>query len=121
MLQLADIMPVSTELPGIISTSALSVAIIQWLKKSKHPSLAFINQHSDNVNIFANIVAAFVSATGLHFTYDSQLGTILLTNLTPAIIRHGVFETARSYAFNWLIYEGIVKKRAADVAAIQEG
>ena len=39
-----DIMPVSTELPALISTSAMSVAIIQWLKNTKY--VPFMDQHS---------------------------------------------------------------------------
>lgn len=120
-VNLAELMPVTTELPSIISSSVISVAAIQWLKKSKSPYLTFINQHSDRVNIVANLVAAFIAATGLHYTYDEHVGTLMLTGLTVTAIRHGIFETARSYAFNQIIYETMVRRKEADKAALQEG
>jgi hypothetical protein len=118
-MQISDVMPVATELPGLITTSAMSVAIIQWLKNTKW--VPFINQHSAGINRMVGWGSALLSATGLHYTFDAHTGTLTLTGLTLMTIAHAVWDTTKSYAFNWLIYNGMVKGRAADVTAISEG
>ena len=118
-MQISDVMPVTTELPGLITTSAMSVAIIQWLKNTKY--LPFINQHTTGINRMVGWGTAMLSATGLHYTYDAHSGTLTLTGLTLMTVAHALFDTTKSYAFNWLIYNGMVKSRAADVAAVAEG
>lgn len=122
-LQLADVMPVATELPGLITTSAMSVAIIQSMKNSNIPWLQWINQHSSNVNRVVGLVFAFASAMGLHYEWDGAKGTLLITGLTATALLQGfvhvVTDTAKSWSFNWIIYQS-VKGRAADVAALAE-
>ncbi len=113
-----DIMPVSTELPALISTSAMSVAIIQWLKNTKY--VPFMDQHSAGINRLVGWVSALTSSVDIHYSYDSHLGTLTLTGLTAAAIFHASMDATKSYAFNWLIYNGMVKGRAADVAAVAE-
>lgn len=120
MLQaIADAMPVSTELPSLITTSAITVAAIQWLKNTK--LIPFINQHSSTVNRVVGWTAAFITAAGLHYTWDANTGTLTLTNLHLMSILHAAGDTTKSYAFQWLIYKGIVQTPARDVAAVTEG
>ncbi len=117
-LQITDVMPVSTELPALISTSAMSVAIIQWLKNTKY--VPFMDQHTAGINRLFGWGAAFCSAVGIHYTYDAHIGTLTLTGLTASAIVHAGLDATKSYSFNWLIYNGMVKGRAADVAAVAE-
>ena len=112
-------MPVTTELPGLLTTSAMSVAVIQWLKNAKF--IPFVTQHSTGINRALGWATALMSATGLHYKYDASNGTLILTGLTLTAIAHASYDTVQSYAFNWLIYNGLVKSRAADVAAVAEG
>ncbi len=118
-LQVSDVMPVSTELPALISTSAMSVAIIQWLKNTKW--VPFMDQHTAGINRLVGWGTAFISATGIHYTYDAHVGTLTLTGISAMAIMHAVLDATKSYSFNWLIYNGMVKGRAADVAAVAEG
>jgi len=119
MIQISDVMPVSTELPGLITTSAMTVAIIQWLKNTK--LVPFIDQHSSTLNRVVGWCAAFISAAGLHYTWDASTGTLTLMNIHVASIMHGAADVTKSYAFQWLIYKGIVQAPARDVAAVTEG
>lgn len=107
--QVSDVMPVSTELPALISTSALSVAIIQWFKNSDLPIFKPFNQQSAGLNRFVAWVAAFVSGVGIHYQYDASLGSLTITGLTAAALWHTGLDSAKSYAFNWLIYNTAIK------------
>lgn len=113
MLLVTDVMPVSTELPAIISTSALSVAIIQWMKGSK--LFTFINHDTPGMNRALCWIAAFISGVGIHYNYDPALGALTITGLTFSSIVSAGMQSAKSYAFNWLIYNvsGMKNKSAA--------
>jgi len=117
-------MSVKTELPDLLYTSAVSVASIQALKNSKLPALSFVNQHSNRVNQTISVLFATVSSIGLHYKFDPNAGTLLISGLTLATLvpaaLHAGSDTAKSWAFNWILYQ-LVKTRAADVAAVQEG
>jgi hypothetical protein len=107
------VMPVSTELPALISTSALSVAIIQWFKNSDLPIFKAFNQQSSGLNRTISWIAALIAGVGIHYHYDSSLGALTITGLTgPALWSAGV-NAAKSYAFNWLVYNTAIKGRVA--------
>lgn len=114
-------MSVSTDLPAIISTSAISVALIQAVKNSQWPMLKAFSQESSGLNRTLSWLAALIAGVGIHYHYDPSLGALTITGLTgPAIYSAGV-SAMKSYGFNWLIYNTAVKGRAADVAAVAGG
>ena len=96
----------SNELVSTVTASAMSVAIIQWMKNTKY--IPFMNQHSSAFNRFVGWVAAFLSATGIHYSFNHDTGTLTLTGLTAVALGHTVWDTTKSYAFQWLTYRGIV-------------
>jgi hypothetical protein len=108
-LQATDVMPVSTELPALISTSALSVAIIQWFKNSDLPIFKAFNQQSSGLNRTVAWLAAIIAGVGIHYQYDASAGSLTITGLTVAALWHTGMDSAKSYAFNWLIYNTAVK------------
>ena len=112
LLQTAVEMPVSTELPALISTSALSVAIIQWMKNSALPGLGFVNHNSAGINRTLAWLAAIISGVGIHYHYDPALGALTITGLTATALLSTGLNSAKSYAFNWLIYNTTLKKSA---------
>ena len=116
-LQITNAM--DNELLSTITASSMAVAIIQWLKNTK--LVPFMNQNSAGLNRFVGWFAAFVSGAGLHYHYEASTGTLTLTGLTAAAIVHTGWDTVQSYAAQWLIYRGIVKQPAADVAAVAQG
>lgn len=121
MFLVIDPMPVATELPALISTSALSVAIIQWFKNSNLPIFKIFNQQSAGLNRTISWLAAVIAGLGIHYQYDPSVGALTITGLTAAALWHTGVDSAKSYAFNWLIYNTTVKSRAANVAAVAEG
>jgi len=109
LFQTQDVMPVSTELPALLSTSALTVAIIQWMKNSALPWLGFVNHDSPGVNRTLAWLAAFISGVGIHYKYDPALGALTITGLTAATIVSAAVNAAKSYGFNWLVYNLTLK------------
>jgi hypothetical protein len=109
LLQASTDVPVSTELPALISTSALSVAIIQWMKNSALPGLGFINHDSPGMNRTLAWLAAFISGVGIHYHYDPALGALTITGLTLSALVATALQTAKSYGFNWFIYNVTLK------------
>ncbi len=121
MFMLIDAMPVSTELPALISTSALSVAIIQWFKNSNLPIFKVFNQQSAGLNRTISWLAAVIAGLGIHYQFDPTVGSLTITGLTAAALWHTGVDSAKSYAFNWLIYNTTLRSRSANVAAVAEG
>ena len=125
LAELADAaMKVTTELPDLLTTSAVSVASIQALKNSKVPALSFINQHSSRANQAVSVLFALVSSIGLHYKFDPTTGTLLISGLTASALAqaafHTAFDTTKSWSFNWILYQ-LIKTREKDVAAVVEG
>ncbi len=114
-------MAVSTDLPAIIATSSISVAIIQWMKNSNLPFLKPFSQESSGLNRLMAWVAALIAGVGIHYHYDPNLGALTITGLTGAAIYSAAVSATKSYGFNWLIYNTAIKSRAADVAAVASG
>lgn len=112
-------MSVTTELPALISTSALSVAFIQWVKNSQLPILSAFSQQSAGLNRTLSWLVAMVTGIGIHWHYDPALGALTITGLTLAAVTSAAINTAKSYGFNWFIYNvSGVKQRSSDAAAV---
>lgn len=115
-----SVMPVSTELPALITTSALSVAVIQAIKNSNLPIFKAFGPDSVGLNRTLAWLAALIAGVGIHWHYDTSLGSLTVTGLTgPALYSAGV-NAAKSYAFNWLIYRGAIRnpQKVAEAAAV---
>lgn len=121
LLQIADVMPVTTDLPALISTSSISVAIIQWMKNSDSPLLKAFNQQSSGLNRALSWIISVIAGVGIHYHYDPALGALTITGLTGPALYSAAVNACKSYGFNWLIYNVAVKNRASDVAAVASG
>lgn len=97
----------TTELPALLTASSMTVAVIEWMKNTKF--IPFMNQHTAGINRLVAWIAAFCAGTGIHYQFDSHTGTLTLTGLTLTVIGHAAWDTTKSYAFNWMVYRGIVK------------
>lgn len=102
-----------------ITASTLAVSVIQWLKDTKY--VPFINQHSASLNRTLSWAIAFCSGAGIHYTFNGDAGVLTVTGLSAGVIIHTATITCKQYAAQWLIYKGIVRGPAADVAAVKEG
>lgn len=118
MLLFQDLsMPVTTELPTLLTASAMTVAVIEWMKNTKF--IPFMSQHTAGINRLVSWLAALGTATGIHYQFDEHTGTLTLTGISLWVIVHALWDTTKSYAFNWMLYRGIVKpaQAAASVAS----
>lgn len=103
LLQATTIM--GNEVLDTVTASAMSVAIVQWLKNTK--LVPFMDQHTTSINRVVAWIMALLSATGIHYNFDHATGTLTLTGLTAAAIFHTVGDTIKSYALQWLVYRGV--------------
>jgi hypothetical protein len=97
-----------------ITLSGLSVMLIQMLKDSKWATL--FHRESDRLNKVASIIAAVLSAIGIHWTWTHGAlpGQYMMqvSGLTPAGIASGVWAITKSLVLNELIYRGTAKAQA---------
>ena len=97
---------VQTDATATITASAMSVYIIQRLKNAKWFKL--LTPNTKYLNIAASLFAAAIAATGIHYTFDSQAGTLTITGLTLAGILTAVWTWAKSFVLNEIIYQGTI-------------
>jgi len=102
-----------------VTASTLAVSVIQWLKENKY--VPFINQHSATLNRILAWSIAFFSGAGIHYTFNGDAGVLTITGLSAGVIFHTITITCKQYVAQWLVYKGLVKGPAADVAAVKEG
>ena len=107
----------TTELPALITTGGMAVAIIEWMKNSK--VVPFMNAHTATMNRVVGWIAAFCGATGLHYKFDHTAGILTITGISAAVIGHTIYDTVQNYAFQWLVYKGVVKPATAAVSVAQ--
>jgi hypothetical protein len=105
LLQTAATTIMGNEVLDTVTASAMSVAIVQWLKNTK--LIPFMDQHTTTINRIVAWVMAFLSATGIHYNFDHATGTLTLTGLTAMALFHTTGDTVKSYALQWLVYRGV--------------
>ena len=88
-----------------ITLSAVVVVVMQWLKNSSY--MPWLNQQSDKANRVVAALLAFVTAIGIHYTYDAGVVTITFTVMT---VLHGLWHWLQSLVFQELVYKGVIKK-----------
>jgi len=113
---------IQTDATATLTASAISVYVIQKLKNSGWFKL--LTPDSKYMNIFASIVAAGVSATGINYTFNESTGTLTITGLTLTGILTMLWIWAKSFVINEVLYQGTVgaPSRAANAAqtAVQQ-
>ena len=94
-----------------ITLSALSVALIQYLKNSEWAT--WFHKCSDTLNKAMSAMLSLATAVGIHMTWShgSVPGSymIAVSGLTLVGIGSGLFAVIKSLVFNELIYRGVVK------------
>lgn len=96
-------------------------AIVVWLfKKLKETTwFPFLSESTARWAQTAwGVVAAFLSAAGIHFTYDGTAGTLLVTGLLQAGIVTALWEAAQQFVMQQLIYHGVVQPNAPSPSAV---
>jgi len=110
------VMPlVATDTTAVLTASAVSVWIIQKLKNASWFKL--VTPDTKVMNLMASIFAAFLSATGIHITFNT--GTLTITGLALSAILPAVIAWFKSFVMNELIYQGVVNKPATQTTIQQ--
>lgn len=108
---------VSDPLTGV-TFSAISVAAIQWLKKS-----SWFPWLSDESSKFAlrisSVILALASAVGVHYVFNSETGTLTVTGLTVAAILPAGWAWLKQFVLNELIFQSGVKAPGNAAVAAQ--
>lgn len=100
--------PVATDTTAVLTASAVSVWIIQELKKAKWFQL--LTPSTATLNRLASMLAAVATATGIHVAFSA--GTLTISGLTLTGIIGAVIAWFKSFVMNELIYQGIANKNS---------
>jgi|HubBroStandDraft_3_1064219.scaffolds.fasta_scaffold47252_4 hypothetical protein len=99
---------VSTDTLTIPTVSALSVAAIQYLKKSSW--FPWLSDESSNFALrLASVFTALGSAVGIHFVYSASEGTLMVSGLTMAAILPAGWAWLKQLVWNELVFQTAVK------------
>jgi len=98
--------PVASDTTAVLTASAVSVWIIQKLKSSAWFRL--LTPSTTTLNRLASIVAAALTATGIHVAYSA--GTLTITGLTATGIAAAFIAWFKSFVMNELIYQGVANR-----------
>ena len=101
-------------------TAVLSSVIIQWMKKSQLEIFSFLGteKNKQKVNLYFSILVAFVTSIGIGFKYDGAAGTLLLTGLTAAGIKHGLWHWFTQWIAQHVTYKTLVVPQELQAANI---
>jgi hypothetical protein len=98
--------PVATDTTAVLTASAVTVWLIQKLKEASW--FKMLTPSSTTMNRLASVVAAILTATGIHVAFNS--GTLTVTGLTGMAILTAGIAWVKSFVMNELIYQGIVNR-----------
>lgn len=99
---------VSTDTLTIPTVSALSVAAIQYLKKSSW--FPWLSDESSNLALrVTSVFTALGAAVGIHFIYSASEGTLTVTGLTMAAILPAGWAWLKQLVWNELVFQAAVK------------
>ena len=93
-----------------VTGSTAVVLFIQWLKDSK--MVPFINGDTAALNRMVAVVMAMLTASGMHFAFDSSDGVLTITGLHAANVVHFLWESMKAFSTQYLIYKGVLGKAA---------
>lgn len=93
-----------------VTTSAVVVYVLQWLKKQQWFPLVQM-KGAQRLNRIAAVIAAGMSAAGLHATFDHNAGVLTITGLTAVSIVTALWSWLKAFAIQEVIYQGAVNKQ----------
>jgi len=97
-----------------IGTAAVSVALINWLKKS--PWFPWITQEKSKVMRIVAIVTAGIGTVGITYTWNPATRDVLFHIPTLAALVHGVGTYVQSFAMQELSYQATKRPNLAELA-----
>jgi hypothetical protein len=102
-----------------VTTSAIVVYLLQWMKASRWPPLTWVNQNSAR---WLALAASGATALGLQFTWNPNTRVIALVVPTLAgfllMLVHAGSHWLRAHVFQELIYNGVAKPSTTAAALV---
>lgn len=105
-----DPMP-GAELTTHLTTGAVIVYLIEWLKRTR--LVPFMSQHTVGVNRVLSGVLAAVAAFGITWSYDGAEGVLIVKGLTAPAIGQAAWEWLKQFVWQQLLYDGMIQRRGA--------
>src|SRR5438445_27836 len=91
-----------------ITASAVSVFVLQLIKKSK--AIPWISSETPKLNRAIALILAGITALGIHYTYDATAGTLVISGLTLGGVLHASWHYLQSIAVQEGFYQAAVNK-----------
>jgi hypothetical protein len=104
-------METSGELTAHLTTGAVVVYVIEWLKASGW--VPWIRADSTTLNRLVSAVTAAAVAFGINWTYTPDTGTLVVQGLTLSSLALTFWEWLKQYVVQQLVYDGVVQKSGA--------
>jgi hypothetical protein len=99
-----------------ITSSAMFVLLIQWLKNAKW--FPFLQHGAKWASRTASIILAFVGKIGVSYTWDPTHRTLAFAGIPTVMgLLTMLWQVANHYALQEIIYQGAVNKPAVTTSA----
>lgn len=100
----------SGELTTHLTTGAMIVYILEWLKRSRW--FPWISDHQKTLQRVLSAGAAVVVAVGINWNYDPAMegGTLVIHGLNAQTVLAAVYEFLKQFMAQQVIYDTIVPK-----------
>lgn len=99
-----------SEIVSQFTSAAVVVYLMQMLKRAQW--FPWLTMETAKMNHVVAVVAAGVSALGVHFAFSSSEGTLLITGLNASTIAHTAWHWANQYALQRVTYDTVAKPQA---------
>ena len=86
----------------------MSAKFIELLKRSS--MFPWLSPYTETMNAWVARLVAFIAAFGVHASFDSAAGTLMITGITANGIGTGILEYARQKMFQEIAWQKFVKK-----------
>ena len=91
-----------------MTSAAMMVYLLQWVKQSGW--VPWITPDTKRLNRLLSTVLAGASALGIHFAFDVQAGTLVISGLTTVGVGHGLWHWFNQVISQQVIYDTVAKK-----------
>lgn len=97
------------EIVSQVVIAGLCSYVLERLKKSSW--FPVIDMNTKKLNSFVAAGMAAAASIGINFQYDQTAGTLLISGLTLATFHHVIWDFAKQYLFQQMVYDTAIKKK----------
>lgn len=92
---------------SLVTVQAVAVYLLQKAKAATW--IPFMQKNSVTLNRLTAIIAAGIGAAGVHAAWNGVQHTLTITGLDPAGVATALWHWLSNFAFQQLVYHGVVK------------